>query len=166
MQRTVVAALAAAALAASLACQGSEARAGSAALSQGAIDSVEALDSAFTAAMNHHDTAAAAAQYADDAVVMPPGMPRAVGHDAIAKLFASLGDSTVQMQLVGDEVHGTGDVAFRTGTYTVSTQSNVVEQGRYLTVFQRQHNGSWKITHDMWNSEAPPPSRPAAGATP
>jgi ketosteroid isomerase-like protein len=32
----------------------------------------------------------------------------------------------------------------------------MIEKGRYLVVYKRQSDGSWKVIEDMGNDEAPP----------
>ena len=31
------------------------------------------------------------------------------------------------------------------------------DTGKYITIYQRQSNGSWKIARDIWNSDQPLP---------
>lgn len=45
-----------------------------------------------------------------------------------------------------------GDTAYETGTYSYKFQENgkpVNEEGRYVTIWKRQSDGSWKIASDM-----------------
>ena len=45
-----------------------------------------------------------------------------------------------------------GDTAYETGKYSYKYQENgqpVTEQGRYVTIWKRQTDGSWKIISDM-----------------
>ena len=45
-----------------------------------------------------------------------------------------------------------GDVAYETGTYSYKYQEKgkpVTEEGRYVTIWKRQSDGSWKIITDM-----------------
>lgn len=45
-----------------------------------------------------------------------------------------------------------GDTAYETGTYSYQYQENgkpVNEEGRYVTIWKRQSDGSWKIASDM-----------------
>jgi uncharacterized protein (TIGR02246 family) len=45
-----------------------------------------------------------------------------------------------------------GDTAYETGTYSYKYQENgkpVNEEGRYVTIWKRQSDGSWKIVMDM-----------------
>lgn len=45
-----------------------------------------------------------------------------------------------------------GDTAYETGTYSYKFQQNgkpVNDEGRYVTIWKRQTDGSWKIASDM-----------------
>ncbi|HZR78863.1 MAG TPA: nuclear transport factor 2 family protein [Chthoniobacterales bacterium] len=45
-----------------------------------------------------------------------------------------------------------GETAYETGTYTYKFQENgkpVNDEGRYVTIWKRQSDGSWKIASDM-----------------
>lgn len=45
-----------------------------------------------------------------------------------------------------------GDTAYETGTYSYKYQENgkpVNEEGRYVTIWKKQSDGSWKIVTDM-----------------
>ena len=51
-----------------------------------------------------------------------------------------------------------GDLGFTTGTYEDSYDGDggqrVHEVGKYVCVWRRQKDGSWKAIHDTWNSDA------------
>ncbi len=168
MTRSALAVLAGAAMLVFVGCKDTDDDAkGGAPLSQAATDSIDALDSVWMAGVNGHDMSAVGKVYAQNAVALPPNMPRVVGRDSIQALFNSMADSAVSIQLVSDDVHGAGDYAFRTGNYTISAQNNVVEQGKFLSVFQRTPDEGWKMIYDMWSPDSAPATAPAAGpATP
>ena len=45
-----------------------------------------------------------------------------------------------------------GDTAYETGKYSYTFQEKgqpAIEEGRYVTMWKRQHDGSWKIVMDM-----------------
>ncbi len=65
------------------------------------------------------------------------------------------------MQVVGQEVKVTvttvkawrdGDTAYETGNYAYRYQDKgkpATEEGRYVTMWKRQKDGSWKLAMDM-----------------
>jgi len=120
------------------------------------------------AAYNSGDADTIAAKYSDNAVVMAPGAPAAVGREAIRTFIA--GDSAASKAAGvtlamsdGDEVGVVGDLAWHSGAYTVNDASGaVVDSGNYLEV-QQNMDGKWMIIRDIWNSDRPP-AAPAAPA--
>jgi len=55
-------------------------------------------------------------------------------------------------------IHLTGDIALERVTYTVVIRPGVdasamQDVGKGLHVYGRQSDGSWKLTHDIWNSD-------------
>jgi uncharacterized protein (TIGR02246 family) len=127
----------------------------------------------FTAAFNAGDAAKVASLYASDAVLMPPHEPVITGHDAIEKHNKELFDMfTATIKISSGESKVFGDRALDRGTYTIELTpktggSSMMDEGKYLVLLQRQSDGSWKITHDIDNTNvpaAPPPPAPAAPA--
>ena len=105
--------------------------------------------------------------YAEDALLMPPGVPAQTGRAAI-KTF--LGEDSAKTKAAGLAIkNGTvtgaevsGDTGWLSGNYTVVDASGTaVDSGSYLSVHRRT-NGVWLYTRDIWNSDrAPAPPAPA-----
>ncbi len=58
------------------------------------------------------------------------------------------------------EVSKGGDLAYTQGTYTMTmtdpkTKKAVTEKGKYVTVYRKQADGSWKAVEDINNADAP-----------
>ena len=103
--------------------------------------------------------------YAEDAVVMPPHAPVAVGHAAIRDFLAkdAAGAKAAGVTLVeGPASAGvSGDVGWNSGTYTVKDASGMtVDSGSYLSA-SKKVNGKWVMIRDIWNSDRPAPPAPA-----
>ncbi|MDR3668514.1 MAG: hypothetical protein P4L35_16850, partial [Ignavibacteriaceae bacterium] len=67
------------------------------------------------------------------------------------------------------DVYGSGDITYEIGTYelTFSLPNNTTEMkdhGKYLNIWQKQADGSWKLRADTWNSDVNPMSMNQAGA--
>ena len=99
--------------------------------------------------------------YSDDAVVMPPNMDRVTTKEAIRKIWKDLlTDAKLSWKATKVEVAKSGDIAFISGTYEV-TMNEVVsgkpvnDHGKYLEVWEKQTDGSWKCGADIWNSDIP-----------
>ena len=102
--------------------------------------------------------------YAPDATLHPQGMPSATGSAAIMDAFMKISSApgfSLQWTPVRAEVSAAGDVGYTVGTYEAS-MSGATEKGKYVEVWKKQPNGTWKVAEDIFNADAagPPPSKP------
>ena len=115
-------------------------------------------------AANAGEADAFRAVFSGDAVAMPPNAP-AVAGDAMAEwtrnFFEQLDialDTYEDEQLILAGDHAIHHYSF---TWTVTPKAGgepVVEQGQGIHILRREQDGSWKITHDIWNTGAAPGS--------
>jgi ketosteroid isomerase-like protein len=125
---------------------------------------IEAADARFSAAVVQGDSAALPTFYADDAILMPANMAAVRGHDAIAKtlagLIASMKPSAFKLQT--QDVIVAGDYAIETGSFETTSQPTVTgakpkhDVEKYVVVWKKQPDGSYKILRDIANSDLPP----------
>jgi len=123
---------------------------------------IEATNARFLEAFKRGDKAGMLASYTDDAVLMMPNEPAWRGRSGIEKgLDGFLGQVSLKDggTTTGD-VMVSGDMAVETGTFTWTLQSktggaDIKDQGKYLTVWKRQADGSWKAVRDINNSDLP-----------
>jgi ketosteroid isomerase-like protein len=107
-----------------------------------------------------------ASQYADDAVLMPPGAPSQTGRAAIRDFIAkdSAATKSAGLMLKNTAITAvvvTGDSAWMSGTFAVvDAKGATVDTGKYLSTHKRV-NGAWPYVRDTWNSDNPPPPPPA-----
>lgn len=101
---------------------------------------------------------------ASDAVFEPPNTPSAKGIDAIRAwcqpLFSQM--KTKALTVSNKEIDISGDLAVDRGDYdwTLTPAAGGPDQrsvGRYVTIWHRQADGSWKTTRLIWNSSEPAP---------
>ena len=101
------------------------------------------------------------ALWTDDGVQMPPGAPRNVGKEQIRKANQpGMDQNDYEMKIIPDEVQVLGDRAYCHGlggfTMTPKEGGDAAEfVGKFLTILQKQVDGSWKIAIDCFNSDAP-----------
>jgi len=122
-------------------------------------------------AYNGGDAKGVAAQYAEDALLMPPGSPGVSGRAAILAFFTkdianSQAAGVVFALPATTDVGVSGNMGWESGTYKVTVKGAVVETGKFLSVSRKQ-NGKWLYIRDTWNADAPPapaapPTAPAA----
>ena len=110
--------------------------------------------------------------YADDAVSLPSYEPIWRGKEAILegnkKDFES-GIKYHSFKGTTTDVFGSGDIVYEIGTYQISfttpkMTSAMTDYGKYLNVWQKQSDGSWKLKADTWNSDVNPMPMNQAGA--
>lgn len=96
--------------------------------------------------------------YTDDAVLMPPNAETAEGRTAVRDHLASF----PPLQSINfDRVHidGSGDLAYVHGRYTmtfaVPDGETMEDRGKYIEIWERQSDGQWRITRDIFNSDLP-----------
>jgi len=99
------------------------------------------------------------ALWTEDGVQMPPGVPANVGKEKIsARVHGALEViSFSDMQINTEEVQVAGDWAYARGTYTVTRipkdgSDPIFIDGKYMSIFQKQPDGSWKLYRDIFNS--------------
>lgn len=96
----------------------------------------------------------------EDALFMPDDAPLARG-EAIRTTWEALlalpGFSLAWSPATAD-VSASGDMGYTAGSYELNFEQNgspVVTVGKYLTVWKRQADGSWKVAADCFNTDAP-----------
>ena len=119
-------------------------------------------------AFNTGDVTAAVALVVEDAVDLPPHRPAVIGREAIQSFLQSDVDRfTMNFADEIVEVDLEGDLAVIWSNYTVTLTPNgdgepIENNGKWLKVLNRQPDGSWKFSRNIWNSDNPPPGVPAS----
>ena len=120
-------------------------------------------EAAWVADWKSKDLEKIVSHYADDASVMISDMPEMKGKDAIrvgVKTFLDDKNLTLSFTPATVESSKCGDLAYSHGTYTMTstnpkTKKLVTEKGKYVTVYRKQADGSWKAILDIDNADAP-----------
>lgn len=113
------------------------------------------------------DFAAWSATYTDDGVVLPPNGEAVQGRPAL-EVWAATFPPITEFSLQQTEIDGRGDLAYARGVYTMTlavpgAPAPVPDRGKYIEIWRKQADGSWKIARDIFNSDLPatPPPPPA-----
>jgi ketosteroid isomerase-like protein len=103
---------------------------------------------------------AIASYYAADAIAYPPNAPAVTGQAAAKAAWASFfvdPTFTISWQTDHADVAKSGDLGFTAGTYEDSFKGAdgkpVHEKGKYVCIWAKQADGSWKAIHDIWNTD-------------
>jgi uncharacterized protein (TIGR02246 family) len=124
---------------------------------------IDAMRASFAEAMSAGDVDGMMSGYADDAVQMPPNEPAVTGKDAIrARYQADLEQLDMMLENPAEEIIVKGDWAILRGTYVFGGTPKadgepIQDTGKYMVTWRRQADGSWRVAHEIWNSDNPPP---------
>ncbi len=100
--------------------------------------------------------------YTDDATVMLPNEPVLKGKDAIKAVAGPMmQDPNFAIAFTTDKVEVSGTLGYTQGTVKASSTGRdgkrLDDTGKYLTVWKKQEDGSWKAVQDIFNSDLPLP---------
>lgn len=126
------------------------------------IVAIENLMNQYGAALNAGDLELWISLWAENGIQMPPNAPAVIGKEQIRAKFESIFPVFIfNMIVTTKEVRTAGDLAFARGTYTLSLtpreEGEIINiDGKYLSILERQADGSWKFSRDCFNNNAPP----------
>jgi ketosteroid isomerase-like protein len=155
MRVSLVAVVAVAALAAGVAIGP---RASSASPSAVTANTLKKLEGEFMKAAAEKGSAGYMSYYSDGAVELPNGGDAIVGKSNIATGMGFLDDKNNRLTWspVGADISASGDLGYTFGTFEFQSKDKdgkgVVDRGKYMTVWKKQADGSWKVAVDMGNS--------------
>lgn len=123
---------------------------------------IRQADEAWVKAAQTKQIPAWLAYYTDDILFMPPNDKIAKTKDDITKYLGQmmiLPGLKVTWQPVKIEAARSGDIAYDHGTYELTFEdpngNPITDKGKYLEIWKKQADGSWKCSADMWNSDLP-----------
>jgi uncharacterized protein (TIGR02246 family) len=121
------------------------------------------VDAEWSQAAQARDLDRIVSYWAEDAIVYPPGAPALVGKAAIREYVAkSLQTPDFAISRKSDRavVSKSGDMAYATGrnrvTFLGPDGKSVTVDGKAVTVWRKQTDGSWKCVIDIWNDLSTP----------
>jgi uncharacterized protein (TIGR02246 family) len=122
---------------------------------------IQALNQQWENNFETHDAAGLVTLFTDDCVRMPQGGPATVGRPALEAAyrrdFAEVWKTQAKVRLVAEEVIISGEYAFARGADTLvqvqdGRQVLSGETGKWLFIFRRQPDGTWKYHWITFNS--------------
>lgn len=100
--------------------------------------------------------------FTEDAMVLAPNEASVSGKEAIGKIldeYHAMPGFSITWSPSDVEVASSGDLGYSIGTYNLSINdslgSPMTDRGKYLTVWKKQADGTWKVAVDMFNSDLP-----------
>jgi ketosteroid isomerase-like protein len=119
-------------------------------------------DAAWAQAASAKDLDGTISFLADGASTFPPNATMVTGEVALRELWAeefATPGFAVSWQASTAEVSAGGDLGYTVGTYEGTMNdpegNPVTDRGKYVTVWKKQPDGSWKAVADIWNSDLP-----------
>ena len=119
-------------------------------------------DAKFVEAFNRGDVDALKTLHADDAMLLPPDSPAERGSEAVKLGFKEILDAGWKnMSLQSIEIGSDGSLAYHVGKVeadipTAAGSSKRVA-GKYVDIYKRGEDGSWKVHLTIYNMDAPLP---------
>jgi len=125
------------------------------------LAAITAFNERYLDAINKEDIAALSALTTDGHIMLPPNQEPVVGKAANDAMNGGafenyeFSETWRPVETVVD-----GDLGFQRGTFTVIATprrdgDRVEVNGSFLRIYQRQANGEWRMTRDMFNSSTP-----------
>jgi ketosteroid isomerase-like protein len=133
---------------------------GSAAATSEAADiaAIMAFNERYVGAINDGDAATLASLTTDGHIMLLPGREPIVGKAANDAANAGLFEQfDIDEHWYPEETRVAGDWAFQRGRFTVAATPKTggapsTTTGYFLRIYERQPNGEWRMTRDMFNS--------------
>ena len=102
--------------------------------------------------------------WTDDGVQMPPDTPVRIGKEHIREgMKPAFDQMNLDIAITIEEAKVYGDLGLTRCRYTLKMTPkaggatiNAMPDGKALTLYERQSDGSWKIVYDCFNSNMPP----------
>lgn len=125
-------------------------------------DAIRAADASWLKTYIAKDVDKAVAACDEQGSLLEPNTPIATGTKSITKLIASdFAMKDYKLVWHGDKVGAakSGDLGYTSGTYdwsyTDAAGKSIRDKGKYLTIWKKQADGSWKVLFDMFNTDLP-----------
>ena len=133
------------------------------------INAIKEMLNQYAVACNTGDFDLWISLWADDGVQMPPDTPVRIGKEQIREAMkpafdqmtldiaiTSIEDAKVYIDLGLTRCNYTLDITPKAGGETI----HAMRDGKALTLYERQSDGSWKIVYDCFNSNVAPTKAP------
>ena len=126
------------------------------------LESLRQADVAYSKATTTTDVEGLMSMYSADAKICPPNEGIITGTVEIRSFATQVLETPgyeATFELLNAEVSGSGDLGYTVNSYVIKVigpeGQPVEEEGRYVRVWRKNSDGSWKIVIDTWNSDKP-----------
>ena len=121
------------------------------------IAEIKALSAARAKAFNEGNADVIAIAFTETGLLMAPDMTSMTGREAVREYYQGIFDQYKTFLESGyEEVRVSGNLAYGVGYAKVKLVPHnggdtLVSTAKYINILQRQDDGSWLTTHDIWN---------------
>lgn len=122
------------------------------------IAEIKALSAARAKAFNEKNADNIAAAFTESGLLMAPDIASMSGREAVRGYYQRIFDQYQTFLESGyEDVRVSGDLGYGVGYARVKLVplnggDTLVSTAKYINILQRQDNGSWLTTHDIWNA--------------
>lgn len=124
---------------------------------------IEQLNKIYSKAMINNDTKTMMSLYINDVLSLPSYQPMIRGLETLRNLSEQIENSewkTTSFDMKTTDLIPAGDYIIEVGNYKMKMSGPEVpewnDEGKYITVWQKQEDGSLKIRVEMWNTDLNP----------
>jgi len=125
-------------------------------------NALKTLDSEWSKAAGAKDVDKIVSYYSDDAIVLPQNSPPITSKEQIRAMWKSMLGApgfSGGWNVTKVDVARSGDLAYVTGSYEM-TENDAngkpqTDRGKYVEVWKKQADGSWKCVVDMFSTNLP-----------
>jgi ketosteroid isomerase-like protein len=139
------------------------------------VEAIRQADLAWSAAQASDGLDGTMSFYLDDAILLPPNRPMAIGKEAIREASAAIASPgfSVEWQPIKIEVARSGDIGYTIdsfeGTSVDSAGNPIPVKGKAIVIWSKQADRRWKVAVDMFSPDSAvdifsPDSPPESGS--
>ena len=122
------------------------------------ISEIKALSATRAKAFNEGNADDIATAFTESGILMAPDMTSMTGREAVRGYYQRIFDQYKTFLESGyEEVRVSGNLAYGVGYAKVKLVPHnggdtLVSSAKYINILQRQEDGTWLTTHDIWNA--------------
>jgi uncharacterized protein (TIGR02246 family) len=135
------------------------------------LKAIEETNAKTLQALNTNDLELMNSLVAADHIMMIPNRPEIVGRAAIVASNKNLVETWTNVEIWHPaETVVSGDLAYQRGTFDITLTPKkegarpIRSVGKYIHIYQRQRDGRWLMTRDIFNDNGPRTDAAPAGA--
>lgn len=116
---------------------------------------IQQINAEFSELYERRDAAAIAAAYAEDGAILAPNQKTHRGRPALEDFWKGFFDQVGGAASIASvEIAGEGELAYQWATYALEGGEQS-DTGKFVEIYKRQADGSWKIHLTIFNSDNP-----------